>query len=303
MHTMFSGKVAAVTGGAGGFGFGIAKRLLEYGASSVWLLGLGRQSLDKASAELSPLYPGKVFSLQVDVSAEGRIEAALDEIVKSSVRLDILFNNAGRPMTRPATDITPQEFRDLIALNYTGVVMGTLKAINIMEAQGGGLIVNAASAGGLVPMPYQCAYASTKSAVITFTRCLAYEYAGRSIRFAQYAPVNVATNIFSAERKEKLRLQGKTEAEIAEAVKDIRPPEGAMPIDEALDILFKGLEEGRTDILIGEEAEWAQNAFINDREAFDKVALEIGAKRRVYYDRLHEAQARGETDPGIPFPG
>lgn len=303
MGKQYENKVCVVTGGASGFGYGIAKRLLEYGARTVWLLDYNSMNLAKAAGELSKEYEEKVQTIQVDIAAEGAIEAALDEVVKVSGGLDVLFNNAGRPMTKPVTDITPAMFRSLITLNYTGVVMGTLKAIQIMEAQGGGLIVNAASAGGLVPAPYQCAYASTKSAVITFTRCLAYEYHGRDIRFAHFAPVNVATNIFSAEVREQLRCQGKTEEEIEEALKDVKPPEGAMPLDEALDILFAGLEEGKTDILIGELAEWAQNTFINDRAKFDEIALEMGKARGEYFRKVKEAEAKGEPTDDIPFPG
>ena len=303
MNSLFEDKTCVVTGATSGFGLGIAERLLSYGARAVWILGLNTLKLNKASEELGAKYPGRVFPLCVDVSAEGKIEEALDEIVKVSGGLDVLFNNAGRPMTRPANEITPEEFRDLIALNYAGVVMGTLKAIGIMETQGHGLIVNAASAGGLVPMPYQCAYASTKSAVITFTRCLAYEYAGTDIHFAQYSPVNVATSIFSAEYAEKLRRQGKTEEEIAAAVKDIKPPESAMPLEKALDILFAGLEEGKTDILIGDEAAWAERAFVVDRPEFDKLALGIGAKRREYYTALRERREKGLPTDDLVFPG
>lgn len=303
MSNLFENKICAVTGGAAGFGLGIAGRLLSCGAGAVWLLDFNAMNLEKASAELLETYPGRVFARRVDISQEGEIEEALEELVRVSGTLDVLFNNAGRPMTRPVTDITPQEFRDLIALNYTGVVMGTLKAIEIMEKQGQGMIVNAASAGGLVPMPYQCAYGSTKAAVIEFTRCLAYEYTGTDIHFSQYSPVNVATTIFSAEYAEKLRREGKSEEEIAAAVKGIRPPENAMPVEQALDILFAGLETGQMDIIIGEEAKWAEKAFVNDRPAFDAMVLDIGAKRKDYYEKLAQAKARGESGDDIPFPG
>ena len=303
MSSRFENKICAVTGGAAGFGLGIAERLLSYGAKAVWLLDFNALNLDKASRQLSAAYPGRVFPLKTDIAAEGGIEAALDEIVAVSGRLDVLFNNAGRPMTRPALEITAREFRDLIALNFTGVVTGTLHALKIMTEQGSGYIVNAASAGGLVPMPYQCAYGSTKAAVIEFTRCLAYEYVGTDIHFTQYAPMNVATTIFSAEYAEKLRRQGKTEEEIAAAVKDIKPPKDAMPLGQALDILFAGLEEGRMDVIIGEDAAWAEKAFVNDRPAFDKAVLEIGAKRKVFYDQVAERRARGASIDDLVFPG
>lgn len=303
MITRFKDCICAVTGGAAGFGLGISERLLTYGAKAVWLLDFNSLNLEKAAAALEAKYPGRVFTRRVDIAAEGEIEAALDEIIRVSGRLDVLFNNAGRPMTRPVAEISPKEFRDLIALNYTGVVMGTLKAIKIMEEQGSGYIVNAASAGGLLPTPYQCAYGSTKSAVITFTRCLAYEFEGTDIHFSQYSPVNVATTIFSADLADKLRRQGKSEAEIAKEVEKLKPPADAMPLEEALDILFAGLEEHKTDIIIGELAEWGEKLFINDRPAYNKFVLEMRDKRKAYYTEVARRKANGESTDDLPFPG
>lgn len=303
MSSRFENKVCAVTGGAAGFGLGISERLLSCGAKAVWLLDFNGMNLKKASEMLQEKYPGRVFTRRVDIAAEGEIETAIDELVSVSGRLDTLFNNAGRPMTRPVTKITPKEFRDLIALNLTGVIMGTVKAVEIMEKQGSGYIVNAASVGGLVPAPYQCAYGCTKAGVIEFTRCLAYEYAGTDILFSQYSPVNVATGIFSAEVAERLRREGKTEEEIAAEVANIKPPADAMPLQEALDILFAGLEKGEMDIPIGELAVWAPNAFLNDRPAYDKIILEIRDKRKAYYEAVAEREAKGLPADDLVFPG
>lgn len=303
MSSIFENKICAVTGGASGFGLGISERLLSCGAKAVWLLDFNQMNLTKASETLSKTHPGKVFTYNVNIIEEGKIEEALDEVVNTSGGLDVLFNNAGRPMTRPVTMITSQEFRNLIALNFTGVVMGTKKAIEIMEKQGSGYIVNAASVGGLVPVPYQCAYGSTKAAVIEFTRCLAYEYLGTDIHFSQFSPVNVATSIFSAEHAERLRQEGKTEEEIEAEIKNIKPPADAMPLDEALDILFEGLESYEMDILIGDLAVWGPNAFLNDRAAFDSVMLGIHAKRKVFYDEMFARQAAGLPTDDLVFPG
>lgn len=303
MSSRFINTVCAVTGGGAGFGLGIAERLLKNGAKAVWLLDFNQLNLAKADEYLSRSCSGRVFTRKVDIAAEGGIEAAIDEIVSVSGRLDVLFNNAGRPMTRPVTQITPKEFRDLIALNLTGVVMGTIKAIGIMEKQGSGYIVNAASVGGLIPAPYQCAYGCTKAGVIEFTRCLAYEYAGSGICFSQYSPVNVATNIFSAEYAERLRREGKTDEEIAAATANIRPPADAMPIEEALDILFAGLEKGEMDIPIGEIAVWGPKTFVNDRKSFDEAVLAIRDKRKAFYDELAARRAEGLPTDDLHFPG
>lgn len=303
MGSVFENKVCAVTGGASGFGLGISERLLSLGAKAVWLLDFNEMNLAKAAEKLTAIAPDRVFSRRVDIAEEGAIEKAIDEIVSVSGRIDALFNNAGRPMTRPVNRITPKEFRDLIALNLTGVIMGTLKAIGVMEKQGSGWIVNAASVGGLIPAPYQCAYGATKAGVIEFTRCLAYEYAGTDIHFSQYSPVNVATNIFSAEYAEKLRRKGWTEEAIAAETERMKPPADAMPLEEALDLLFAGLEKREMDIPIGEVAEWGPRMFVNDRPSFDKIALDIRDRRKAYYDALADREARGLPTDDLHFPG
>ena len=303
MSDMFEGKVALVTGAASGFGLGICKRLLLEGAKAVGITDYIQRDLDLAARELEAEYPGRVFSMLVDVGEKGAIEKAIENAAADSGRLDFLFNNAGRPMTKPALDIEPEDFRRLIDVNYVGVVMGTLAALKVMEGQGGGYVVNAASLAGLVPAPFQCAYASTKAAVIAFTRSLAYEYADTDIHFSQYAPANVATSIFSAEYSESLRKKGLSEEEIAEKIKDVKPPKGAVPLEKALDILFEGIENYRTDIPVGDDALFLDEMFCKDRKAFEKTVLELGAKRRAFYRTVRELESRGESAAGVPFPG
>ncbi len=202
MHDMFKDLKVIVTGAASGFGYAIAERLLKYGAAEVWLFDFNAFKLEEARDVSSEEFPNRVFSKHVDISVEGEVEAAIDEVYERSGRIDMLFNNAGRPMTFSTIDIAPEDFRKLSDLNYMGVLMVTLKVLPMMEKAGKGYVINAASMGGLVPLPFQAAYASTKAAVITFTRCLAYEYYGTDIQFMQYSPANVATNIFFAQEAE-----------------------------------------------------------------------------------------------------
>lgn len=301
MHEMFKNAIAIVTGAASGFGFAISKKLLDYGAAAVWLMDFNALKLAEAQKQLNEEFPGRVFSKRVDISVKGEIEAAVDEACRVSGRIDMLFNNAGRPMTFPTSHINPDDFRKLVDLNYIGVAMGTLKVLPMMEKAGKGYVINAASMGGLLPFPYQAAYASTKAAVISFTQCLAYEYDGTDIHFMQYSPTNVATNIFFAQQAEEMRKAGKTEEEIAEAAKNTLPPEGALRLDDAIDILFEGIEKGETNIIIGDDSKLYE-MYCTNRQAFSEIALEIGAKRRAFFNRALECAALG-LPPDVPFPG
>ncbi|MCQ2972858.1 MAG: hypothetical protein MJ209_06305 [archaeon] len=90
-----------------------------------------------------------------------------------------------------------------------------------------------------------------------------------------------------------MRKDGKSEEEIEDALKNTVHPEGAMLLDDTIDILFEGIENGDADIIIGEDAMIAYNLFCTDRGAFDEVALDMGMKRRKFYDRAQECERLG----------
>lgn len=290
MRDYFKDKTAVVTGAASGFGLGISRRLLEYGAKNVWMADFNRPLLDREAGKLEKAYPGRVTAVAANSMVRADVEGLVTRAANESERLDFIFNNAGRPMTKPSEDLTVEEFEDLIKLNYMGVMYGVLSALRIMLPQGSGHIVNTASCGGLLPAPFQAAYASTKAAVITMTRCMAYEYHGSGIYFSQISPMNVATNIFGAELGDKLRREGKSEKEIERATAGIKPPEGAMPIEDALDEVFDGIEAKRTDIIFGQDGRDAYKLFCTDRPSFDRHMLELAEKRSVFYAAIKHGE-------------
>lgn len=296
MREYFNDKVAVVTGAASGFGLGISRRLLEYGAKCVWMADFNKTLLDREAEKLEKAYPGRVKAVTANSMVRADVEGLIGRAAKESGQLDFVFNNAGRPMTKPSEDLTVEEFENLIKLNYMGVMYGVLAALKIMLAQKSGHIVNTASCGGLLPGPFQTAYASTKAAVITMTRCMAYEYHNSGIYFSQISPMNVATNIFGAETADKMRREGKSEEEIEKAVAAIEPPKGSLPLDAALDEVFDGIEAKRTDIIFGKDGRDFYKLFCTDRPAFDRHMIEFADKRRAFY----EAYKRGED---VEFPG
>ena len=251
----FYKKCAVVTGAASGLGLGIAKRFLSLGGEAVWMADYNEKLLKREAERLETAYPGKVFARRIDVTDKGQVYDLVDNVLRENGRIDFLFNNAGRPMTRPTESISAEDFAGLVQLNLMGTVYGTLAVLKAMRRQNNGHIVNTASFGGLVPVPFQAAYCATKAAVISLTRSLAYEYASSGIFFSQFSPSNVATPIFAVEQSERMRKEGRTEAEIQKAAEEIRPPSNAMPINEALDVLFQGIERKKIDIICGSDAE------------------------------------------------
>lgn len=303
MNGYFNEKITLVTGAASGFGLGICERLLSLGAAAVYMADVNEKLLAREAARLEERFPGRVFPMTVDMTVRSQVEEMIEHAVEAHGRLDILFNNAGKPMTYPTEKITIESFMSLIDLNYRAVVISTLTALKHMLRQGSGHVINMASLGGLVPAPFQCSYASTKSAVITFTQCLRYEYEERGILFSQVSPANVATPIFKVQLVEQMKQEGLSDEEIEKRTQKLNAPDTAMPLDTALDLMFAGIEAGDTDILIGDEPKRAYEFFHKDRAAFDSYAMEVGRKRREYYEATDRALAEGNTDFNMPFPG
>ena len=296
MSRYFQDKVAVVTGAASGFGLEISRRLLQERAKAVYMGDFNELALTRQSGLLSERYPGRVFPVLANSAKREDVENLVNMAAQNAGSLDFIFNNAGRPMTKPTEDITVEEFNSLIDLNLKGVVYGVLTALPIMLAQGNGHIVNTSSVGGLLPTPFQTAYAATKSAVVTMTRCMSYEYAGTDIHFSHICPTNVATRIFSAQLAEEMRQRGKCEEEIEKILSEAKPPQGAMPLDEAIDYVFEELERKSVDIIFGQDGRDGYELFCKNKKEFDNNILKLADARREFY----AAVKRGE--PAV-FPG
>ena len=298
MGNYYSDKVAVVTGAASGLGLGFSERLLQEGVRTLWMADYNAAQLKRETERLNQQYPGKVFSAVTDCSRRGEVESLIEQAVQKTGGLDLLFNNAGRPMTRPTEKIDVEDFEKLVQLNYLGVVYGTLAALKIMLEKGHGHIINTASCGGLLPIPFQAAYGSTKAAVIEFTRCLALEYFDTDIHFSQISPTNVATNIFTAEQENGMRKQGKSETEIAAALAKIKPPQDAILLQDAVDYTFEKIAEKEVDIIFGEGGRTLYRLFCQDQQKFnEEFAYQMARKRRAFYEAYYNG------DETVVFPG
>src|ERR1051326_4465120 len=151
----FKDTTAVVTGGARGIGAATAALLRRCGARAV--------SLD--------------LSEGCDVTDEAAVKAAFERIGE----IDILVNNAGRAARKPATDLSVEEWNQVIELNLTATFTCSRLAHPYMKRRGGGAIVNLASimafSGGIFP---NASYQASKGAVVNLTRALALEWAQRS---------------------------------------------------------------------------------------------------------------------------
>ena len=178
-----AGRVALVTGGAGGIGRATAARLMGEGACVV-LADIDAQSLDAAVADFGKRFGKDVVSgVHVDVTNESRVDAAFRETVLGFGGLDIVVANAGIASAAPFEDTSLELWNRNISILATGYFLSARGGYRIMKDQGlGGSIVFIASKNALAASPGASAYCTAKAAEVHLARCLALEGAPFGIR-------------------------------------------------------------------------------------------------------------------------
>ncbi len=182
------GKVAVVTGANRGLGRAFATALGEAGASIAVLA----RSADRNEAAVAELTAAGVEAAAFtgDMADRPSVDAAVTAIVQRFGRVDVLVNNAGTCIHKPALEVTDAEFREVMDVNVTGVWNGCQAFGAHMVAAGGGVIVNIGSmSADIVNRPqWQPAYNASKAAVHHLTRSLAAEWAPHGVRVNALAP-------------------------------------------------------------------------------------------------------------------
>ncbi len=188
-----SGKTAIVTGGAAGIGYGIAYRLAEAGANVV-IANRTKETGDKAATELSGK-GFKVMSVTTDVSSEQSVRNMVNETVNRFGSIDILVNNAGVYPAMPLSQMSLQDFDNVLSINLKGVFLCTKYASAQMIKQGhGGRIINVTSIDALHPSSIGLAhYDASKHGVWGFTKNIALELAPNKIWVNAIAPGGILT--------------------------------------------------------------------------------------------------------------
>jgi NAD(P)-dependent dehydrogenase (short-subunit alcohol dehydrogenase family) len=186
----FAGKVALVTGGSRGIGYGIAEQLARRGAQVV-ITARKEEELAAAAQELSQ--HNKVVAVRGSTEDEAHQAEAVDRAIAEFGSLDILVNNAGfSPAWKPLVDTELRSIRKVFEVNTFSVVGWTTRAWHAWMGQHGGVVLNIASMGGLHPAKGLGSYSASKAAVIHLTRQLAQELAP-GVRVNAMAPAVIKT--------------------------------------------------------------------------------------------------------------
>ena len=214
-----AGKVAIVTGGAGGIGRATVERLVAAGARVV-IADVDGDAGDALAAEL-----GDAAAFQAtDVSEIDQVQAAVDLAVERFGGLHLMFNNAG--IGSPVKGFLNDELDDferIMSINLFGVIAGSQRAARHMKDHGGGVIINNASIAAINAGPGMISYRAAKAAVAHVTKCLAIDLAPHGIRVNCLTPAHIRTNITTYDMAPVLKYMQPLEREaqpedVAEAV-------------------------------------------------------------------------------------
>ena len=193
----FTGKVAWVTGGANGFGAGVARRLAGSGASVV-VSDIDVDNGERVAKEIDGRF------LRCDVTSYDENQATVAEVVASLGRLDIAFLNAGIASgIGVGDDFDLDRYRFAMGVNLDGVVFGLHAALGAMTDRGG-QIVATASLAGLTATPFDPIYGANKHAVVGLVRAAGAAYSAQGIHINAICPGFADTNIVSQAAREAL---------------------------------------------------------------------------------------------------
>ncbi len=178
-----AGRVALVTGGAGGIGMATAERYLSEGAC-VMLADINDDALESAATALSGRHGADVVrTVQMNVTSEAAVAAAYDDLAVEYGGIDILVSNAGIASSAPIEETTLDLWNRNMAILLTGYFLVSRAAFGVFRTQGiGGAVVFVASKNGLAASPNAAAYCTAKASEIHLARCLALEGAEAGIR-------------------------------------------------------------------------------------------------------------------------
>jgi len=194
MERRFEGKVAVVTGAAGGIGRAAVARFAAEGASVV-CVDLPGSALDEVLADAKAA-GANAIAVPADVSRSDEVQNYVNRATDAFGRIDAFFNNAGiEGWVGPSTEYPEEIFDRVLAVNVKGVWLGMKYVVPVMRGHGGGAIVNTASVAGLGGTPTIIAYGASKHAVIGLTKSAAMEFGADQVRVNAVCPSPIETRM------------------------------------------------------------------------------------------------------------
>jgi 2-hydroxycyclohexanecarboxyl-CoA dehydrogenase len=234
------GKVAIITGGAGGIGTATGRLFCEEGAR-VLLVDRDTDAMAAACADIRGQVPGaEVSDLVVDVGIEDSAAQIVAHAKRAFGRIDVLVNNAGIRSYEPLGEAKRETWERILAVNLLSYAYLAREALPALRASGHGSIVNVSSMHAFIPRAGMGQYDVTKAGIVSMTRTLAFEEARHGVRVNAVCPG--AT--FTPFHEKRFAADGRTQAEIdAIAARCCLLQRWAVPREIAYPILWLASDE------------------------------------------------------------
>jgi NAD(P)-dependent dehydrogenase (short-subunit alcohol dehydrogenase family) len=198
-------RVAIVTGGGSGIGLAIAEQFTNSGITTI-IIGRDKEKLCIAKQKLGD----NCVPVQFDLSNISGVPAMINQLIQDHGHIDILVNNAGINMKKEFTEVSDEEFQNILLINVSVVFALSREVVKNMLQNGGGSIINISSMASQYGIPKVIAYTASKSAIEGMTRAMAVELSPKGVRVNCIAPGFIATEMSAKalngdqERKQKV---------------------------------------------------------------------------------------------------
>jgi NAD(P)-dependent dehydrogenase (short-subunit alcohol dehydrogenase family) len=241
-----SDGVAVVTGAASGIGRALAQQLSAAG-SALAIADVDEKGLAETAASLSS--KGQVSTHILDVSDEEAVRSFAEDVTARHGRVTLLINNAGVALHGTFEEISLDDLRWVMGINFWGVVYGVKHFLPILKKQPRAQIVNLSSVFGIIAPAGQSAYSASKFAVRGFTEAVRHELEGTSVFLSCVHPGGIHTPIAKHARLGANASPSKKDEAVAffEKVTPTSP-------EAAAERILKGVEKREPRILIGKDA-------------------------------------------------
>ena len=243
---MFTNQVVWITGASSGIGEALALQFAAAGARLV-LSSRRQEQLERVRQRCleAGSDPGNTLVLPLDVTDTDSMPAAVNRVLETFGRIDMLINNAGISQRERCVDTDMAVYRRLLEVDVLGQIALTKAVLPVMLEQRSGHIAVTSSVAGKVGAPFRTGYCAAKHAVMGFFDALRAEVAQHGIRVTTITPGYVRTDI----SVNALRGDGSTFGTVDREVA------GGMDADRCAEIILKGFRKGTPEIAVGQGME------------------------------------------------
>jgi NAD(P)-dependent dehydrogenase (short-subunit alcohol dehydrogenase family) len=291
------GKVAFITGGANGAGFGMAQVFAKNGVKVV-IADIRQDSLDKAMAHFRNTKD--VHAIRLDVADREAFARAADEAEKVFGKVHILCNNAGINLFVPIEECTYNDWDWVMGVNFGGVVNGIQTFVPRMRKHGeGGHIVNTASMAAFLPSPQAGIYSASKFAIRGLSESLRFSLYQYNIGVSVFCPGLINSVIYESEKVRPQRLASPENTAKSQKTMDVLPElhKKGMEPEEVGEKVLAGIR--RNALYIFSHPEFKEELTEIFDEALDSLPNEDAPAGRLEFEKVRRAglkKAREEAN-------